>query len=1030
MCRTLVAMLFVLSIAGLSCEKRSASGPCAGVDCSGHGTCDDSSGRAVCVCDEGYHPNGLLECIADTDPCEGVTCDEWETCVNGACDPLPGKCNTKEDCGPNEECENHACVWHDPCEGVDCSGHGECKSGYGYGDEVFCDCDDGYHAVGLSCVADGTPDDDSLVPDDDTVTDPCAGVTCDEWKECQSGDCVLKPGRCDKTTDCAAQQICDTANHTCIADPCLTVQCGNGGICSVGGITPLCNCPDGFMVEGLSCVADTGTPVNWCNLQWPPAIEATVGDAPTRTYSQLYIPGITDGGKPQNSSVIAQLGYTTKTLTYPVIQTDFVWADADFNITGAGSYGNNHEYMADFPTTKTGVFKYLYRYSLNGGKGWYYCDLNGKVTSAAINPGIATISGNGENCGGTACAEWETCAVDTCDPLPGRCNTKSDCAENEECDLITHHCVNAAGVLILDGMPTITTDSFSFTVRYIGTDDLDLSKSVVTLNGADITATLTYDTSENTISISKSGITQKGKYSYLFRCRNTKNERLNTLYVPLWVETTPFDWRDAFLYQIMNDRFLNGDLSNDNPVAGVEPIRNWMGGDYAGIIAKLDEGYFDALGVNALWISSPVKNTESSGLGMNDNYFYSAYHSYWPIATGWTHENPLPGLSSPLEDHFGTEAELRELVRKAHAKGIRILVDFVGNHVHLDSPLWALHKNDGWFNMAPAGKPVNQTGGYNCGWDAPIECWFTDYLPDFDYRNEELLDLVLDHAVWLVQEYDFDGFRMDAVKHMVMAFTTGMRARIQQDVVTTGIPFYMVGETFDGDKNKIAEYVGADKLDGQFDFPLYFQVRDILLQHSRALNELADFVAANDPYYTDRWSGAIMSNFLGNHDVQRALTFAGGNTADAYKRLRMAQTFLMTSPGIPLIYQGDDIGMEGGGDPDNRRMMIFGSALSAEQQATIAHLRKLGTVRENHPALRTGTRTTLIKEGEVWAYRMKKGTDEVLVILNRSNQTIQRQLATSLTGALTDAISGATATVSGGTVTVSVPAMTSAVYTK
>jgi len=110
--------------------------------------------------------------------------------------------------------------------------------------------------------------------------------------------------------------------------------------------------------------------------------------------------------------------------------------------------------------------------------------------------------------------------------------------------------------------------------------------------------------------------------------------------------------------------------------------------------------------------------------------------------------------------------------------------------------------------------------------------------------------------------------------------------------------------------------------------------------------------------------------------------------------------------------------------------MIFGSALSAEQQATIAHLRKLGTVRENHPALRTGTRTTLIKEGEVWAYRMKKGTDEVLVILNRSNQTIQRQLATSLTGALTDAISGATATVSGGTVTVSVPAMTSAVYTK
>jgi len=863
------------------------------------------------------------------------------------------------------------------------------------------------------------------------VSDLCAGVTCEEWKACDpgTGECVLKSGRCEKSGDCKPQQVCDTTQHTCIADPCLAVICGNGGICSLDGVTPLCNCPNGFMADGLSCVPDTGTPITWCNLQWPPAIEATVGDAPTRTYSQVYIPGVTDGGKPKNTTLIAQLGYTTKVLSYPIVQTDFVWVPADFNITGAGPYGNNHEYMADFPTTKTGVFSYLYRYSFNGGKGWYYCDLNGMVTSSAINPGVATISGNGENCGGTSCAEWEYCAVDICEPSPGRCNTKSDCTTGEECDLTTHRCIAAAGILILDGEPTVSATAYSFTVRYLGSDNLDLSKSRVTLNGADITATLTYQPTTKSLAIAQSNL-PPGKYTYLFRCRNTKNERLNTLYVPFWLETTPFDWRDAFLYQIMNDRFLNGDPSNDNPISGVEPIRNWMGGDWAGIIQKLNDGYFESLGVNALWISSPIKNTEKSGKGMNDDYQYSAYHSYWPIATGWTDEQPLPGLTSPLEDHFGTDAELRELVQTAHAKGIRVLIDFVGNHVHTDSPLWALHKNDGWFNMAPAGKPANVNGGYNCGWDAPIECWFTDYLPDFDYRNTSLLDLVLDHAVWLVHEYDFDGFRMDAVKHMVMAFTTGMRSRIQQEVVTTGIPFYMVGETFDGDKNKIAEYIGADKLDGQFDFPLYFQLRDTFLAKTAPLSAFADFVAANDTYYTDRWSGAIMSNFIGNHDVRRALTIAGGATAEGYQRLRMAQTFLMTSPAIPLIYQGDDIGMEGGDDPYNRAMMLFGSALSAAQQATLTHLKKLGTARKNHPALRTGTRTTLIKENDLWAYRMKKGTDEVLVILNRSNQTIQRQLATTLTGTLTDVISGATTTVSGGMITVSVPPMTSAVYTK
>ncbi|HNT29290.1 MAG TPA: hypothetical protein PKH10_14060, partial [bacterium] len=101
---TVIALFFLLLV--VACDKSATQGPCDGIDCSGHGTCDATSGRAVCICDENYHPNGLLECIADTDPCEGVDCDEWESCVNGSCDPLPGKCNDKDDCGPNEACED------------------------------------------------------------------------------------------------------------------------------------------------------------------------------------------------------------------------------------------------------------------------------------------------------------------------------------------------------------------------------------------------------------------------------------------------------------------------------------------------------------------------------------------------------------------------------------------------------------------------------------------------------------------------------------------------------------------------------------------------------------------------------------------------------------------------------------------------------------------------------------------------------------------------------------------------------------
>ncbi len=1027
MLRILPVFFVLLLITLITGCGSSPSGPCKGVDCSGHGTCDDASGRAVCVCDLGFHQNGLLECIADADPCNGVTCDGWKQCINGACELKSGACDTKEDCAPTETCEEHLCIYHDPCEGIDCSGHGTCQSGYGYGSEVRCDCEEGYHAESLDCLPGASSDSDlpqgEEEPDIDTF-DPCQNVQCKEWENCVEGSCDLKAGRCTKKEDCDTGKTCDLPNHTCINDPCTGISCGNGGVCSNSGTSPLCNCPDGYMAEGLSCVTDTATVISWCNVQWPPAIEATVGDAPVTVYSQLFVSGITDGLKPQNSALKSELGYTTVTPGYPVIQTDFTWIQASFNITGAGDFKNNHEYMASFPTTKAGKFNYLYRYTFNNGKSWAYCDTKGKVASAAITPGIATISGGGDDCGGISCSAWEYCNVDSCEPKPGRCTIPFDCPNTEICDTASHFCIDKNGALILEDTPQLSTDSCSFTVRYAGPGQLKLSDSTVLLNAADITDSITYESSTKTIAIDKTGLA-KGKYGWLFRAKNEAGYRLKTLYVPVWIETAPFTWHDAFLYQVMTDRFKNGDNSNDNPVDGVDFDKNWQGGDFRGIIQKLEDGYFSEMGVNALWISSPIRNTQGKGKGMNDSKDYTAYHSYWPTATGWSDTQTLTGISNPIEPHFGTDAELDELVNKAHAQGIRVLIDFVANHVHTDSPLWNEHKTGGWFNMAPSGKTPNENGGYTCGWDVPEDCWFTSYLPDLNYNNTEVMKLVMDHAVWLSQEYNLDGFRLDAVKHMPMSFSTTIRTMIEREVATTGLPFYMVGETFDDNKGKLAAYVGSDKLDGQFDFPLYFQIRDVILKQTSSMNSLEAFVKDNDTYYQKKWAGAIMGNFMGNHDVVRALTFAGSD----FKRVRMAQTFLFTSPAVPLIYQGDDIGMPGNEDPDNRKMMLFGGTLSAEQTATISHLRKLGTLRLAHPALRTGTRTTLMVNDTFWAYRMKDANEELIVILNRGAETT-KSLNTSLTGTLTDAISGNTATAANGSVTVTLPTMGTAVYYK
>ena len=127
-----------------------------------------------------------------------------------------------------------------------------------------------------------------------------------------------------------------------------------------------------------------------------------------------------------------------------------------------------------------------------------------------------------------------------------------------------------------------------------------------------------------------------------------------------------------------------------------------------------------------------------------------------------------------------------------------------------------------------------------------------------------------------------------------------------------------------------------------------------------------------------------MGNFFGNHDQIRALTQAQDH-GGGYERLRLAQTFLFTSPGnVPMLYQGDDIGTTGGIDPDNRKMQRF-TNLSAEEQHSLDNARKAGTARAQHIALRRGTRETVWLEDWFWVYKVTYGDDVVYVAINRDN---------------------------------------------
>ncbi|MEM6991245.1 MAG: alpha-amylase family glycosyl hydrolase [Myxococcota bacterium] len=451
-----------------------------------------------------------------------------------------------------------------------------------------------------------------------------------------------------------------------------------------------------------------------------------------------------------------------------------------------------------------------------------------------------------------------------------------------------------------------------------------------------------------------------------------------------------FDWRDSVIYFVFVDRFNNGDPSNDSPI-GVPALSDWQGGDWAGVTDKIEEGYFEDLGVNTLWLSVPMDNTNDSGLG-TDGMDYSAYHAYWPS-----------DLSAP-EEHFGTMAELQQLIDTAHDHDLKVLFDYAMNHVHVSSPTYLEHGS--WFWPNDNGAGGNCVCGEGCGWDDAEgrRCWFTDYLPDFNFGEQAALDFSTGNAIQWIVDTGVDGFRLDAVKHIEDAWLLELRARVTAEIEPdSGRHFYMVGETFTGNTDTIAYYVNNEMLDGQFDFPLRMEMARTMLMRQGTMSELAAFLDAND----DRYGAGIMSTFIGNHDIPRVIHLAedtplwddpwtngkdrawdnqppqpGGDAA--YERLATAFALLMTTRGAPLVYYGDEIGLAGGGDPDNRRFMPWDS-YSSGQVALREQLQRLTTFRAAHPATRRGTRTTLAATDDVIAYRVEAPGDVVVVAINRAD---------------------------------------------
>ena len=485
-------------------------------------------------------------------------------------------------------------------------------------------------------------------------------------------------------------------------------------------------------------------------------------------------------------------------------------------------------------------------------------------------------------------------------------------------------------------------------------------------------------------------------------------KRLNDLLIPLEngkvvcdvAQLTRHDDQAQVLYSLMIDRFHNGNKANDWKMNSPEvlDIVDYQGGDIAGITQKIKDGFFTELGINTIWIS-PITQNPWDAWGMNKfpngNKYdstktytkFSGYHGYWPIFT------------TEVEKRFTTEEELHEMLDVAHKNGINVILDYVANHMHINSPTLQAHPDWHTDSILPDGRRNFEL------WDeARLTTWFDVHIPTLDLERPEVCSPMTDSALVWLDKFAFDGFRHDACKHIPLNYWRELGAKMKQRYPNRHI--WMIGETY-GDPSLIGSYVKSGMLNSQFDFNIYHTAIDVLGKPNQSLQKMHETVMQSLAAYG---SHHTMGNISGNHDKCRFISLAGGAvswnendkaagwereigvTADgnpekeeqAYKAAMLLEVINLTIPGVPCIYQGDEYGEAGANDPDNRHMLKF-NGLSERQQQFRNEVQQLVQLRRNSLPLIYGEYIPVTVTDTLWVFDRTYMGETVRVSIDLAN---------------------------------------------
>ncbi len=513
------------------------------------------------------------------------------------------------------------------------------------------------------------------------------------------------------------------------------------------------------------------------------------------------------------------------------------------------------------------------------------------------------------------------------------------------------------------------TDGFSslVTLQYVAASDGAPLVSITEEGGASAVLDGT------TARVNLSGL-RLGKHRLRLQARDASGRvALRDAFV--WAEPQSRSLADWAIYQVMIDRFRG---PNGDPLTAPAPMAARAGGHLRGVTQFIASGEFEASGFNALWLSPVYRNPVGSFLGL-DGKMHEGYHGYWPIA------------ESEIDPRLGTDADLRALVAEAHARGVRVLLDVVPNHVHEDHPLVA--EQPTWFR-----DPSKCICGQSCDWGTAIErCAFASYLPDVNWDEPSAHARFTNSTVNWIDRFDLDGLRIDAVPMMPRGASRRIALAARDRFEHTKHDLYLLGEHFTGPDGYVnLRYdLGPYGLNGSFDFPLMWALRGAIAEKSGSLTKIAEAIDHGISAWGD--ARATMATMIGNHDVPRFLTVAAEGAdgdpwsaapqpsePEPYAKQALALELLFALPGVPVVYYGDEIALAGHADPDARRVMPNDKLLTDLQRGVRERVARIAKLRTCSSSLRRGAYRTVAVSDDWWVFERQSESDRALIVVTRS----------------------------------------------